>query len=111
MQVELYVKVGYCNAACSLLPSGKSQYKRTSKPPVSMSTRNRQKMKRGLLDSPSLDSPYYVHDPVWRVGFEVSRSEPERSEGERSEADDRSPTSQTGFKQIWRRSGEIKPVA
>ncbi len=35
-------------------------------------------------------------------------SEPERSKGERSEAEDRSPPSQTGFRQIWRRT---KPVA
>ncbi len=39
-------------------------------------------------------------NPVWRVGSEGSRSEPERSEGERSEAEDRSPPSQTGFRQI-----------
>ncbi|MCP3662160.1 MAG: hypothetical protein GY696_06630, partial [Gammaproteobacteria bacterium] len=50
-------------------------------------------------------------NPVWRVGCEGSRSEPERSEGERSKAEDRSPPSQTGFRQIWRRSGETKPVA
>ncbi len=29
-------------------------------------------------------------NPVWRVGCEGSRSDPERSEGERSEAEDRS---------------------
>ncbi len=40
-------------------------------------------------------------NPVWRVGCEGSRSEPERSEGERSEAEDRSPPSQTKFRQIW----------
>ncbi|MCP3665221.1 MAG: hypothetical protein GY696_22440 [Gammaproteobacteria bacterium] len=50
-------------------------------------------------------------NPVWRFGCEGSRNETERSEGERSEAEDRSPSSQTGFRQIWRRSGETKPVA
>ncbi|MCP3662570.1 MAG: hypothetical protein GY696_08765, partial [Gammaproteobacteria bacterium] len=49
--------------------------------------------------------------PVWQVGFEGSHNEPERSEGGRSEAEDRSPPSQTGFRQIWRRSGETEPVA
>ncbi|MCP3666964.1 MAG: hypothetical protein GY696_31475, partial [Gammaproteobacteria bacterium] len=47
----------------------------------------------------------------WRVGSEGSRSKPERSEAERSEAAGPEPTSQTGFRQIWRRSGEPKPVA
>ncbi len=50
-------------------------------------------------------------NPVWRVGCEDSRSEPERSEGERSDAEDRSPPSQTGFREIWRRSGDTKSVA
>ncbi len=50
-------------------------------------------------------------NPVMRVGCEGSRGEPEQSEGERSEAEDRSPPSQTGFRQILRRSGENKPVA
>ncbi len=48
---------------------------------------------------------------VWQVGCEGSRSDPERSEGERSEAEDRSPPSQTGFRQIWRWGGETKLVA
>ncbi|MCP3661294.1 MAG: hypothetical protein GY696_02175 [Gammaproteobacteria bacterium] len=50
-------------------------------------------------------------NPVWRVGSEGSRSEPERYEAERSGPQDRSPPSQTGFRQIWRRSGKPKPVA
>ncbi len=50
-------------------------------------------------------------DPAWRVGCEGSRREPERSDGERSEAEDRSSTSQTGFRKIWQRSGENKRVA
>ncbi len=37
--------------------------------------------------------PVWFLNPVWRVGSEGSRSEPERSEGERSEAKDRSPPS------------------
>ncbi|MCP3668817.1 MAG: hypothetical protein GY696_41085, partial [Gammaproteobacteria bacterium] len=43
-------------------------------------------------------------------GSKGSRSEPERTDSERSEAEDQSPPSQTGFRQIWRRSGETKPV-
>ncbi|MCP3663655.1 MAG: hypothetical protein GY696_14395 [Gammaproteobacteria bacterium] len=50
-------------------------------------------------------------NPVWQVGSEGSRNEPEWSDGERSEAEGRSLPSQTGFRQIWRRSGETKPVA
>ncbi len=56
------------------------------------------------------EEPNLSESIVWRVGCEGSR-ETERSEGERSEDVDRSPPSQTGFRQIWRRSGETKPVA
>ncbi len=50
-------------------------------------------------------------NPVWQVGCEGSRGDPERSEGERREAEDRSPPRQAGFRQIWRRRSETNPVA
>ncbi len=59
----------------------------------------------------STSSRQVCPNPVRRVGCEGPRNKPERSEGERNEAEDRSPPGQTGFRQIWRRSGETKPVA
>ncbi|MCP3661322.1 MAG: hypothetical protein GY696_02325, partial [Gammaproteobacteria bacterium] len=50
-------------------------------------------------------------NPVWQEGCEGWLHEPERSEDDRSAAEDRSPPSQIGFRQVWRRIAETKPVA
>ncbi len=53
-------------------------------------------------------------NPVWRVGCEGElRASVARPNGPRvssSEAEDRSPPNPTGFRQIWRRRGETKPL-
>ncbi|MCP3666913.1 MAG: hypothetical protein GY696_31205, partial [Gammaproteobacteria bacterium] len=46
-------------------------------------------------------------NPVWRVGCEGSRNEPERSEGNRSEAEDRSPPSRLAHDPKTKRCAEM----
>ncbi len=86
-----------------------------AEPPATFLRRSRP----GVWAVPQLPA-YMIQLPVWSAGRSQTCLNPvlagglrgpERSEDERSEAEDRIPPSQTGFRQIWRRSGESKPVA